>query len=65
MAYAKSVELSLKNTDCRFSDNYFDLSAGRIKEVELYREGLPERLGLDDIRDQLEVRCLYDIAEYK
>ena len=65
MAYAKSVELSLKNTDCRFSDNYFDLSAGRIKEVELYREGLPERLDLDDIRDQLEVRCLYDIAGYK
>lgn len=64
-AYARSVELSLKNEDCRFSDNYFDLSAGCIKEVEIYREGLPEGLNLDDIRDQLEVLSLYDIAEYE
>jgi beta-mannosidase len=64
-AYAKSIELSLKNEDCIFNDNYFDLSAGRIKEVELYRDGLPESLSLNDIRGQLEVRSLYDIEEYK
>jgi beta-mannosidase len=64
-AYARSVELNLKNEDCRFSDNYFDLSAGCIKEVELYREGLPEGSSLDDLMSQLEVRSLYDASGYE
>ncbi|HEY4695829.1 MAG TPA: glycoside hydrolase family 2 protein [Candidatus Hydromicrobium sp.] len=62
-AYAKSVELDLIKTDCKFSDNYFDLSSGRIKEVVIDKSSLSDELNLDEVRNQLKVRSLYDIEE--
>ncbi len=61
--FAKGVELSLADMDCIFSDNYFDLSAGEVKVVELRKDSLPPAAGLEDIRAAVRVRSLYDIAE--
>lgn len=62
-AYARSVELDLANADCKFSDNYFDISAGDIKRVEIDKAGLSGKYSLDIIKNQLEVCSLYDIEE--
>ena len=59
-AYAKSVELDLRKADCRFSDNYFDLSAGYVKRVVIDKSSLSDELNLDEVRNQLKVRSLYD-----
>jgi beta-mannosidase len=62
-AYAKSVELDLMNADCKFSDNYFDLSAGHEKRVVIDKSSLSGKLNLNEVRSQLKVRSLYDIEE--
>jgi len=61
--YAKSVELDLKKTDCKFSDNYFDLSAGNTKEVIIDKSSMSGKLNLGQVRSQLKIRSIYDIEE--
>ncbi len=60
-AYAKSVELDLVEADCKFSDNYFDLSAGYVKEVVVDKSSLSDKLNLSEVKNQLKVRSLYDV----
>ena len=60
-AFAKYVELELEQADCRFSDNYFDLSA-ESRTVTVNKASLSEPLALDQFVDQLRVRSIYDIA---
>lgn len=55
--FAKYVELSLKNNDCRFSDNYFDIAGGEMKEITVNKEGL----SLKTLKDQLRIRTIYDM----
>ncbi|MBE3102009.1 MAG: glycoside hydrolase family 2 protein, partial [Firmicutes bacterium] len=62
-AFAKSIELDLRKADCKFSDNYFDLSAGYIKRAAIDKSSLSDELNLDEVRNQLKVRSLYDIEE--
>jgi beta-mannosidase len=62
-AFAKSVELDLKETDCRFSDNYFDLTAGDEKMVTVDKSGILGSVSLEGIKEQLKIRSLYDIEE--
>jgi beta-mannosidase len=59
--FAKSVALDLKKMDCRFSDNYFDLSAGEVKKVFIDDSGLSDKVDIDEIKKQLQIRSLYDI----
>lgn len=59
-AFAKFIELDLKDSDAIFSDNFFDLSAGHIKRVEIKKENLSEKLSLDVLKNQLTVRSLFD-----
>jgi beta-mannosidase len=54
---ARWVELSLPGWDVRFSENYFDLPAGR--EVPVSFE-LPPGLSLDAARSALRIRSLAD-----
>lgn len=61
-AYAKYVELDLKDYDGVFSDNYFDLSSGDIKTVELRKCNLLQGLTAEKLEEQLKVRSIYDIA---
>lgn len=62
-AFARFVELDLKNADAIFSDNIFDLSAGSTKKVEIKKETLSAPLTLEELKEQLMVRSLFDTFE--
>lgn len=62
LAYAKYVELDLTKADGVFSDNYFDLSAGDCKSVEVKKETLSKSLTLSDFEGMLTVRSLFNMA---
>lgn len=59
-AFARFIELDLKNADALFSDNIFDLSIGKPKRVEVKKENLSSALTLADFKAQLRVRSLFD-----
>ncbi len=61
-AFAKYVELDMKECDGIFSDNYFDLSAGEARVIELKKESMSGSLSLEELRDRLAVRSIFDIA---
>lgn len=61
-AFARYVELDLKDGDCKFSDNYFDLSAGELREILVKKESLSSDMDLKTFTDNLKVRSIYDIA---
>lgn len=52
---ARFVEIAITGADVIFSDNYFDLPAGRQVVVEC---DLPQGLTLEQIRERLQVRSL-------
>jgi beta-mannosidase len=56
----KYVEIELKHTDCKFSDNYFDLCPGEEKTIIVKKQGLT--LTLDQLVSELTIRSAYDIA---
>lgn len=60
---AKYIELDLKNIDGIFSDNYFDMSGGEAKEVYLNKDLLSRDISIDELRQELTVRSLYDSYE--
>ena len=53
---ARLVEISLEGRDVVFSDNYFDLPAGRVVSVEC---PYPEGLTLAQVQGALQVRSVY------
>lgn len=53
--YAKSVCLSLKDYDCVFSDNWFDIHGNQPVTVKISKCGGLEKLSSDDISAQLEI----------
>lgn len=59
-AFAKYVGLELSHADGLFSDNYFDLSAGKTKVVQLDKRRLSEPLTLEQLEEQLQITSLYD-----
>jgi beta-mannosidase len=59
-ALAKYVELQLEEADCRFSDNYFDISAGQTKTVLIRKDSLPRELDPVELEKRLSVRSLFD-----
>ncbi len=61
-AFARFVELDLKEIDCRFSDNYFDLSAGEVKIIAIEKTRLSRQLTLAEMKTKLSVRSMYEIA---
>ncbi|WP_411334722.1 beta-mannosidase [Metabacillus indicus] len=61
-AFAKFVEVDLKTADCKFSDNYFDLSSGDSKTITVKKESLSERLSLNAFKDKLQLRSVYHIS---
>lgn len=62
-AFAKGVELNLKNADAIFSDNFFDLSADDPKWVKVQKDDLHPKLSLSAFKEQLTVRSLFDTYE--
>ncbi|HZH59533.1 MAG TPA: glycoside hydrolase family 2 protein [Metabacillus sp.] len=61
-AFAKYIELDLETADCKFTDNYFDLSAGDIRKIIVNKDSLTENLSLESFKDQLKLRSVFDIA---
>jgi beta-mannosidase len=58
---ARFVELNLQGTDVIFSDNYFDIPAGRTVQITC---SLPEGWTVDRARAGLQVRSLYNSFTY-
>ncbi|NJD01192.1 MAG: glycoside hydrolase family 2 protein [Ruminiclostridium sp.] len=61
-AFAKYVELDLKDADCVFGNNYFDLSAGERKRVRLEKSRISRSMSADELKRSLKVRSIFDIA---
>ena len=61
-AFAKFIELDLKTADCKFNDNYFDISRGDVRTVRVKKESLSESLSLESFKSQLKLRSVYDIV---
>jgi len=61
-SFARYVELDLENADCKFSDNYFDLSAYEPKEIIVKKDSLSLNMNLQVFSENLKVRSIYDIA---
>ena len=60
-AFAKNVELDLTDSDCVFSDNNFDLSAGVPVKVEALKADMSKLLSLVQLKESITVRSMYDI----
>jgi beta-mannosidase len=52
--FAKYVEVSLEGLDCRFSDNYVDLSAGANYEITVEKGQLPEGTTVGEVQEKLK-----------
>jgi beta-mannosidase len=62
-SFAKYIELSLKQADGIFSDNYFDLSGGSERKVYIKKNTLSKNLSLNELAENLSVRSLIDSYE--
>lgn len=62
-AFAQFVSLDLKGADARWSDNVFDLPAGRPVSVVVGKDSLSVSLSLEGFREQLTVMSLFDTFE--
>ena len=60
-AYAKFIELDMKEVDAIFSDNYFDLSAGCIKIIEIKKSDMSKQVPIKELKDQLKVQSIFDM----
>ncbi|MCR4719525.1 MAG: glycoside hydrolase family 2 protein [Firmicutes bacterium] len=56
--FAKFVRLDLSETDCVFSDNYFDLTGGETKTVYIKRAD--KNVDIETLNKQLTVTSLFD-----
>ncbi|MDF2922308.1 MAG: glycoside hydrolase [Paenibacillaceae bacterium] len=61
-AYAMYVELELREADGIFDHNYEHLSAGVPWTFLLKKESLSSPLSLEEVRDRLQVRSIYDLS---
>lgn len=61
-AYAKYIELDLRDCDCRFSDNYFDLSKGESRNIYVMKDTLSKNVTKNEFESLLTVRSIFDIA---
>ena len=59
-AFAKFVELNMKEADAVFSDNFFDLSAGMDKMITVQKNRLSEGISLEAFKRQLTIRSIFD-----
>lgn len=60
---AAFVELSVKGSDARFSDNYFALVPGYEKCVTLTKKNMNKKISLTEMRSSLSIKSLYDSWE--
>lgn len=61
-AFASYVELEVEGVDCVFSDNYFSISAGEVKEVILVKKDISEQIAIDKLKEGLRIRSIFNMA---
>jgi beta-mannosidase len=61
-SFAGQVECMLEGSDAVFSDNYFDLPAGRVVEISA---PLPSGWTKSQVKNAFQVRSIYDSYEHK
>ncbi len=61
--YAKYVELDLKENDCKFSKNYFDISSDETREILVKKTSISKKLTLEEFRNDLTIRSIFDISQ--
>ena len=61
-AFAMYIYMDLKTDDCRFDDNYFNLSRGSRKVI-VKKDSLSRPLSLSEFKKQLSVWTVTDIRE--
>ncbi|MDF2859142.1 MAG: csxA [Neobacillus sp.] len=59
---SKYVEITLEGMDCVFSDNYFDIWPENKKLIHISKEELSKDITIEEIRNKLKIRSVYDIA---
>lgn len=59
-SFARGVELDLKEADCEFSDNFFDIS-GEPVTVEVEKKYMSKELTAEEFKNQLVVRSAYEL----
>lgn len=59
-AYAKGVFLDLTDGDCIFSDNWFDISGGKIVSVTVDKDTLSREMTLAEFEENLTLHSVYD-----
>ena len=57
-SFANYVELYLKEADCVFSDNYFDITDPEGIQVSVEKETLPQGFACSDIEEQLRLKSV-------
>ncbi len=61
-AMAKYVEIRIKGMDAVFSDNYFDMPHGGVKDVLLQKKDLAVSLSIKELQEKISLRSVFDIA---
>ena len=59
--FAKRVMLDTTIGDCIFSDNWFDISAGTIKRIEVDKSDIVNISSLQDFEKQIHAICLNEV----
>ena len=59
-SFARYVTLDLTEADGVFSDNFFDLSGGERRTIELPKAHLSHSLTLEEVQRQLQAESLFD-----
>jgi beta-mannosidase len=63
--YAKDVCLELKEYDCVFSDNWFDIHGNRPVSITIDKDTLTRKCGKEELMEQITVMSAYDIGKEK
>lgn len=58
-AFAKYVSLDLKDMDCVFEDNYFDLSPNVNKKVRVNKNSMSREIDIEELKAQVVLRSLW------
>lgn len=61
-SFARNVEIRLSDMDCKFSDNYFHVSAHTSRDVEVKKSDLSVIASLQEIINAVKIRSIFDIA---
>lgn len=60
--FTKYIELN-SSVDVKFSDNYFDLSGGDVREITVQKDNMSETISANQLLESMTVRSVYHITD--